>query len=275
MSQAILLGTQRVGTNMLGSLFMSHPGIVAFPEVFKDTVSADNPFPERIPNYRKFAFDRIRQGVELALPEYRTVLINDYFDMLEAETRPPTPVQVIGVKYNSLHHADGYWRAPSDPPDMLKVFRNRGMPIIHVIREDLVATAYSELRAQSSQTYITRVPRVVEPHRFRVEPADFLHRLRRIRDDRSMVERWLARTGLKVLVLQYEHLFVEEPASDIRGSSIELIAEFLDLDPDGFDPAPKTRKISPVSFSDELENFDEIEKAVRGTEFHAWFIRHA
>ncbi len=274
MRQVVLLATQRSGTNMLRRVLGSHSRVQVFPEIFHDNPAPRDLMPATAPRYFDYLRRLFGHGSTMPMPAANAGHVSDYLDCLAGFAGPDHCVQVLDIKYNSLHHANDAWQPPSEPPRALHILGTRKIPVLHLVRMDVVAICFSQFRAEASGVFVAHRTREVEPVRFRCDPKRFLHRLRRTRADRALVEDWLRRCGIELLEIHYEALFRGPPGSHIDPARLQEIGGFLGIDPSVLDPRPQTRKLSPSSLRQELENFDEILEFLEGTEFHGAMVEH-
>lgn len=268
MAAVLLIATQRSGTNMLRSVLGTHTTVCAIPEIFNDRRALTSQMPEDLPYFDEFLRHEVERDPDAAQLANRNYLVEEYFCLVEQVANRLEQTAVVDVKYSSLHHANVSWHRPSDPPKLFDIARKRRIRIIHLERADALATVLSSLRAEATQKYVVSAARLVLPTRFRVEPRVLVKRLETLKQDKALIRKWLGRGGLKVLEIRYEDLFTGDPGSDFNSTEFNRIAAFVGIDPSAFDLTPRTRKISPLSLGDEIENFDEIETTLRGTEYH-------
>ena len=264
-----LLATQRSGTNMLRRVLDTHPNICTLPEVFDDS-SGRSHLSENggAPYFHTALLEKIRENAEVGLPANRTENVRNYFKLLENHYVTPDISAIVDVKFSSLHHADGAWIRPSSPPQMLKIIKAHNYPVIVLRREDNVATTISLFRAGASNQYHADRPELIKPVRYGIEPNILLNTIRAHEEQDALVNLWLNRLNPKRIELSYEELFIGEPGSDLDPEAFAAIGRFLNIDPYLFDCVPRMVKVSVRGYREEIENFDELEEALRDTIYH-------
>ncbi len=271
----MLLATQRSGTHMLRSLLATGADLQVLPEVFHGRPGATFRMPHGLPRFFEFVEAGSGPDCGRGNPEAGPALVSSYLDQLAEAAPAGCRAQVMDIKYNSLHHAEGAWSTPSSPPRMLWILKQRGSALLHLVREDVVALTCSQVRADATGVFVLLDPECPSAPPVRCEPGEFLERLRRNRDDRRVVEAWIGVCGFEVCEIGYESLFQDGPGSDIRPERLREIAGYLGTDPAGIVPRPQTRKVSPARVRDGLENFDEIREFLQDTEFDEAMSAHA
>jgi hypothetical protein len=134
----ILVAKQRSGTHAMTRLLGSSPDVRNLGEVFFA-------FAKMLPGtYFEYRQIMIRRMPRLAFPsiEHQAELWEGYCAMLEAQHSEAH--LLLDVKYNSWHHFNAIWQNPSDPPEMVRLVRKRGLPVLHLIRRNKFSQACSE-----------------------------------------------------------------------------------------------------------------------------------
>lgn len=134
----ILVAKQRSGTHALTRLLGSSPDVRNLGEVF---FAFAKMLPGTFFEYRQIM---IRRLPRLAFPsiEHQAELWAGYCAMLEAQH--PEAHLLLDVKYNSWHHFNAIWQNPTDPPEMVRLVKKRGLPVLHLIRRNKFSQACSE-----------------------------------------------------------------------------------------------------------------------------------
>lgn len=263
----ILLATQRSGTNMLRKIIATDERVHCLPEVFNNSYNGRSDFPEGIPYYLEFLENAVREDATKCHPDVAYDLVGDYFGIIARRMESDERVALVDVKYNSLNHADATWRQPGKRPEMLRLFKSNNYPVIHLRRRNLVRLAFSLTRALQSNQYVARRDHDVSKISIDLDVPFFVKWVQELKINEEMVRKWLKLVGAKRLELCYEDLFEEHPGSPFLSEPFERIAEFLGLGEMRFDLVPKTRKLAPQDLREEINNFDELEAALKGTEF--------
>ncbi len=267
-----LLALQRSGTNMLRGVLNSHPQINALPEVFNDRSGQERlmEFSEA-PYFNTYLLKKIRENPENGLGTARPKIVQDYFEML-LETFTSQEVRaIVDVKYNSLHNANNSWQRPSTPPKMVVMIKNQGFPVIFLRRRNKLAVVLSLLRSKQTQVYHVMEPENLVSVKMTVDPEAVINLANIQKDQDELVTRWIKQVGVKNLELYYEDLFVGEPGSELDPRVFESIGSYLSIDPTLFDLTPQMIRVSQ-GYRKEIENFDELEAALKNTQYHKDFV---
>lgn len=266
----ILLATQRSGTNMFRNVLSSDERLHCAPEVFNNRYDGRELLPEGIPYYFEFLDSKVREDHASFHPDAAYDLVSAYFQEFEDRMKAEDRTAIVDVKYSSLHHADGAWRNPSMRPEMIGLFKKRQFPILHLRRRNLVRLAFSLARAIQTDQYLAMNKSEVGDASVKLDVRLFKRSLRELKNNDRMICRWLRNTGGKQLELVYEDLFEDVPGSALQREPFEEVARFLGLEEMRFDIVPRTQKLAPQELRNEIENFNELEAALKDTEFESF-----
>ncbi len=148
----ILVGSQRSGTNFLRELLNTNDQTVVQGEVLMPY-----PHPAQWPNY-------LRTMVSRALPPITTAdgfaLLDDYLIFLREDVRRGWPSKAtelrsvgIDIKYNQLRFIAPVLRDLREGPFLLEYLRTRKIPILHMVRTNVVHQALSIAIAERRNVY--------------------------------------------------------------------------------------------------------------------------
>jgi hypothetical protein len=276
----VLLARQRSGTNAVRDLLNRHRKISALPEVFHPEPSPQAHL-ETETNYFGFVDRhphlRFREVLTSAEEQERAFL--EYLDYLRCLSNKQ--YIVLDVKYTSAHHLDGPWRYISGEPALFALIRKHRLRVLNLRRRNYLRFYISLLKAQKSaqwtvaagsgeegfgDTILSRhgAEKTYEDPAITV-PVEQLTKILRVScDDDLMVEQSLATTR-RFPRVEYDELF-----PDVSGRPAEAemnrIASWL-----GVRRLPRERpkygKQAVRLLSETIENYGEVERALRGTEF--------
>jgi hypothetical protein len=170
---------------------------------------------------------------------------------------------VLDVKYNSWRNLDPVWSPITQPPFLFTLLDEQRAAYVHLVRENVLAQALSEVFAFESGLWHRRLGQTVEVQEFRCE-ADTVGLLARMRESRA--ETAVLRTWLQPrphIELVYEHAF--EPNGDLsEGARVAL--SNLGVDTASVQQRPVLGRTGqdPRQW---LSNTDEVLDALAGTEF--------
>jgi len=255
----ITASIQRTGSTLLTGSLNSHPQIKCLSELFMD-----NNFDKIVGSYqgyiRRSFLNRLmgtfwkNRSIKIFLDELGTKPKNLF--KTETQRRQCTH---IGFKL-MLNHARNY-------PAILRYARSHDMAFIHLVRKNLLKTEISRVRNQVSKIphlFVKdknakryRLPRVF------LDPGSLIARLDRIDGQNKAWQQELAKS--RSMTVYYEDL-AKDPLAEINRIHI-----FFDLDKIEQLIIP-TRKMSPASLAQAVENYDEVVATLRGTPYEPFLL---
>ena len=151
-------------------------------------------------------------------------------------------------------------------PGVLFYARSRRVRVVHLMRENLLDIALSQMGTAVRRSVHAWSAKERENLKIPVDTATLRWWLRHLERERHVARGVLRASGLQVLDVTYESL---------RGSDAPLhdVLRFLEVPApaDGALPA-RMLKLAPDSHREGIANFDEVEACLRGTRF-ARFLR--
>jgi Stf0 sulphotransferase len=175
--------------------------------------------------------------------------------------------QGVGFKYmyNQIRHS----------PEVLPYAAAARVPVVHLIRRNLLDTVISSELARASGLY--HLPTDGRPPipwlaserpelKIRLDPGEVMSQLSRMTRERRLVRSWLRLSGTRTLEVEYEAL-VADP------SRFGEILSFLRVArPDPSCLGSSLEKVRTEPRSHVIANFSELESTLTGTPFEA-FLR--
>lgn len=200
----IICAAPRSGTTLLGEAVTTaydagYPG-----EIFLDKGIEDNDDPDE-GNFFRFRAQAIAQQPELLSPKIsaRRELLDLYLDNIR--TLYPNDKLLLDVKYTSWHHLDGFWRFPTESPGLIELVRERGIPVVHLIRRNLFALYCSLKVAMQSGCWHRKLCEPEAPAPTLRIDLEGCHRwMASMASIQNTFAQWLC--GIPVHTLTYEHL---------------------------------------------------------------------
>ena len=264
----VITAFQRSGTTALGEQLGAMPDFAYWGEIFH---------PDGYTAAEQSAKLRLRPGanwfrfVEDVLPqthrdgpqseEARREAWSRYSDRLMALGVGRRPV--LDVKYNSWHHLQTVWSPIVGPPLLLTMMHEQGAAFVHLVRENVLAQALSDVFAFQSGLWHRRFGQSMEFEDFRgaADTQGLLHRMRESRGATSLMRTWLE--DLPHVELTYETAF--DPNGDISEAAREALGGLgVDTTVSPRGPVLGRTGQSPRQW---LSNIDEVLQALGGTEF--------
>lgn len=256
----ILLAQQRSGTNALRSVLETHPQIHCFYEVLHHELRHSR-FPAlRAQSYFDWLARHAGGDVERLMPEQQPRLFTAFLDHLRGLS--PCPVKVVDIKYNMAHLIAPPYQ-PLGTYALFDLIHERRMRVLNLVRRNYLRPYLSCLRAAITGDHGVRAGAVVDEPTVRVKVPDLTRKLEQHRREDAFVERAFGRYR-NYLKCEYSEVFTPEGKAD--PAVLEGIAAWLGVEP-AFDLVPKTPKLTVLPLWKAIENWDEVEAALRPTRF--------
>jgi len=206
----IICAAPRSGTTFLADAVCTAYEATNANEIFNDAYiepgfdfrNAED--PQDRANFFMFRADAILRRPELVYPDINTrrALFDLYLDHLR-ETFT-TDRCLIDVKYNSWHHLDDYWRFQHESPGLIELVREKNIPIVHLVRENVFALYCSLQLARLSNIWHSRVEGSAASKTLKVDVEDCRQWMTEMAETQSLFAEWLR--GQRVQTLTYEGL---------------------------------------------------------------------
>lgn len=249
---ALLLSTQRSGTNLLRRILNSNPEIdMLFGEIM-NPAQMDNPL-----SFHSFFLEKVTGDPKRCLPGHRLKLFQNYLKMLEQ--RRPGKIKILDIKYNSLHHLHGWW---SGPRDMVAEFwEENDIPVIHLIRQNIPKTLVSLRAAEQTGVWVSHgQDNKAAAKKVHIDPKQLLEDIELFGKDRAvMCNRYRKLSRYREVF--YEELMSPEDPGRINEPTFAALADFLGIEPE-FEPGAPIKKIITGGMEDKIENYDEVSSAL-------------
>ncbi|MCB9880977.1 MAG: hypothetical protein H6832_18475 [Planctomycetes bacterium] len=259
MPAIVLLAKPRAGAHGFNSIVRTHPQISVFAEIFHDALV------EQEQNFFGFVWQEAERMKQFCMPYHhsRLKIFGEYLEYLE--TRSKTPRFVIDIKYNVIRHMDGIWKDLLDPPDLLQYFMDYKIPVVHLVRRNVLKVLLSETRAHQTGLWVVR-PGQEKPPKVTDVALDGSQIVSQLAQRVLEIDAYdkLLSVGERVHTVIYEELFDKSAGGPYKAEIVSRLASFLELE-DRFDGAMDSIKISTGDLTTEISNYSEIEAALRGT----------
>jgi LPS sulfotransferase NodH len=259
MSKAVaVIAKQRSGTNLLRLTLASSRNFVDINEIFHENLD--------IGRFWKIRGDLIANNPDLAIPTNKNQsIIFDNF--LKKIINSSDLLPIIDIKYNSAHHLNGIWHENHNIPFLLKLLAKHEIPVIHIVRSNILARYISSLVAQKTKKWVAgKGDKMEENVIVYVDISALINNLRNTREEINLYRSWLSKLkSLKSVEIAYESLidakgnFSETVLLEI--SQLLNIKEKLNID-------IPIQKIVSRPLEDIIENYhSEVVPALRSSEF--------
>jgi hypothetical protein len=258
----VMLARQRSGTNPLRDVLDSHPDLFCTPEVFHDRPSPDADL-EVETNFFRFVeqHPKSRIGRAYSWAEQQEIF-RDFLVFLREFTEKR--FVVVDVKYNSTHHLNASWKFISAEPTIFPIIRSDFVRVLNLTRRNFLRYHLSQCKAERTQAWTAHANRGHRDDKIEVDIGAMSRSLELCRAENEVVDKSFEDYG-RYLNIDYAELFpvMGEPVSD---DALGRIAEWLGLDPT-FENVPTYRKQAVLGLRETIENYEEVEEALRGTAF--------
>jgi len=258
----VMLARQRSGTNPLRDVLDSHPDVFCTPEVFHDRPSPEADL-EVETNFFRFV-EKHPVGRDRIVHDWdeQEEIFQDFLVFLRTFTEKR--FVVIDVKYNSTHHLNASWKFISAEPTMFPFIRSSHVRVLNLTRRNFLRYHLSQCKAELTQTWAARADGGHKDGRITVDIDAMLRSLELCRAENEVVDRSFESYG-RYLNIDYAELFpvIGEPVSD---DALGRVAEWLGIEA-AFENVPTYRKQAVLGLRETIENYEEVEEALRDTVF--------
>ena len=238
----VILGTQRTGTILLMGLLDSHPDIACIGELFQHRADY---VQHSVPRYRLYvASSPKNRTMDLVA---RKSIIRSYLDSVFVTLNTP----VAGFKL-MLDQARRF-------PMVLDYLKAHDFKIINIVRQNLLKTHVSRLRALKTGVYMSTGK--AEKVLLHVPAASLVEELAALEKEYEANQRILAQLGLDSVSVTYESISGPSGESDLR-RLLSFLGANLDVRLE-----PRSTKITPDDLSQAIANYDEVASTLTGTAY--------
>ncbi len=262
----MMLGRARSGTTVFRSMLNSHPDIQVQGEVF----NSGGP-------YFRFLEDRLSRDPSLCQPEHSLDMFRAYVARTQKKFRR-SRVVALDAKRECLHVIYRGWNRVGAVPAVLEESRAQGWHALHVTRRNHLRRLLSNVRAQERGVYHRPVAglrgsaapaEVAGEMPVRLSTHRLVAKLDELEADRLSLGKFFVNHE-NYLEIDYDEMFdASEPGTTVFSDLVrQKLATFFGLEPK-FDPIPSELKLSEGSLPELVENYDELERTLRGTRYEA------
>ena len=238
----VILGTQRTGTILLMGLLDSHPEIASVGELFQHRADY---VQHSVPRYRLYVASSPKNRI-LDLVARRSI-VRSYLDSVFVILDTP----VAGFKL-MLDQARRF-------PMVLDYLKAHDFKIINIVRQNLLKTHVSRLRALETGVYMSTGK--AEKVLLHVAVDSLVEELMALEREYEANQRILAQLSLDSISVTYESISGPSGASDLH-----RLLSFLGVDLD-VRLEPRSTKITPDDLSKAIANYEEVASTLKGTAY--------
>lgn len=258
-----MVARQRSGTNPLREVLGGHPEVFCTPEIFHA-----NPTPgaylEMDMNFFEF-LERHPQGTvrRAQSSDVQEQIFLDYLDFLRDFT--DKRYLLLDVKFNSMHHFDGPWRAVSDPPALLNLIATHRMRRLHLTRRNYLRYYLSWRKAQTSKAWTAEGTGPIIDPQVDVDLEELLWIMDFARREDEVIHLML---GERPFYRRFDYVdLFPEIGAPVSADVLADLSDWLQLESPFTRSQPRYRKQSVQGLRETIANYDEVEHALRGTVF--------
>jgi hypothetical protein len=272
MKVRLLLSTQRSGSHFLKSFIETlFPAVVCSGEILRalDALSRQYPALPADPEFPHFWSWYEREaalGTISVTPDQRIEAFAIYLSKMVAQVEPRE--LVIDIKYNSIRSLSGYWDTDYGSHDFTSFIKEQNIPVLHLIRKNVLKVIVSNKLATQTGVWHRAAERTPDEFlpKIRLNPKSVLFDLRyALKLTQDYQNRFSGYAGYEEII--YED-FLEEQSHLESGLNLRNLARFLDKTPIGSgQTALPFKKTTPDDPSEVVENWDEVVRVLRATEY--------
>jgi LPS sulfotransferase NodH len=260
MQYALLIARQRSGTGALGSVFEKHPQLKYLGEVFHPS----NVGQEH--NFFTFLRQATTENCDNALPDAQFAVFERFLTTLYEKYDGRR--LIVDVKYRSLHHLDGGWRGLVQRPTILQAAIDAEVPILHLTRKNALQSFVSGRLAEANKVWHARDENQIEIRSTVINVRQLSNYIVSAEREIELIEEWLK--GAKN-TLQFDYNDLINAEGLLSPTLADALASVLHVD--AFtDRAPTLVKQAPTDLRKAIENFEIVERALRGSTYQ-WMLK--
>ena len=256
--RVFIIGRQRSGTTVFREL-LKNEGAYDCDEIFHGDISR----PNRFYAYLK---ERMEQEPGVIHPQTHVRVFKDYLDDLRAKA-DGAPL-ALDVKYFGLNLIPTREDVDGRSPFLFRFMNWSNAKVVHIVRKNKLRILVSEELSKASGLWsVSNKDQLIkDKQRISLDPKQVL-------DFIAKQDRQVARVGQQlgkisgIETLQYEEMFEEDGTFSAETQAVACRC----LGKSEVDPTPRNLKMNPEKISELVENFDEIEAALKDTP-HAWML---
>jgi len=253
-----VVATQRSGTTLFRDILSSHNNVLALPEIFLEREK------EKYTNYFFYLKNHINKSPEMCLPsrEQQDKNFINYLSYLVSQSNNKKLIS-FDCKYNFfLGMFTPNYVNFSERPILFQLFQKYDVKVIHIIRENILATLVSSLLSMKNKLWATDNLDKVKHLTVHVDTSRLVEQLTNRQREVDYFRTLFS--GIPwTLEISYEHLTNN---GNINGTLLESVSNFLEIK-DSFTREPSLKKIAPP-LRECIENLKEVETVLLNTEFH-------
>ena len=236
----LMLSRQRSGTGAIASVLERNPLFVYETEILDPT------------SEESFFLHLEKRGISCKTPYEFCDRFKKYISDLRDNR---STISIIDIKYNSLGAFCPPFYSFTEVPWILHQFSQLSVPILHLVRPDLLDVFASGKLAEANGVWHARPQDQVPITRIRLNIREFRGFRRTAMKEDAFFKDFFSGYGFH-LELSYYECFTKE--GELSETALASISQFLRLDLTGMDRRPRFIKQTPWDISDKIENYREM-----------------
>ncbi len=262
MSRVVLLiGHERAGTHLLGSILDTHPHICYVNEICNCSDGIES-IRARWGSFFGYKLKVCQANPNLVVPlqQNQRDLIKGYIKQLRGNAN--TSVTLLDIKYGHIHNFNQVWTSLMESPFLFQFIQEERIRVIHLYRKHVLAAVCSTFLARARNVWNTGDASQLETTKLSLDVDRVGRWCSALTNEKKAIESWLPKD--LTLTITYEELIYE---GQLNPMASRRLAQFLGVD-EGWDPIPNLVKVSPP-VHDYVENLSAIKRRILWLKFDA------
>lgn len=155
-------------------------------------------------------------------PKHQSQLLSRYFDFLRDKFKRRKTI-VCDIKYSHIHNFNSSWWDIYSPPFLIRYAAQENIPIIHLVRNKIYQTAFSDFYAGLTGVWRTQSADKIVIQQTEVNLTALKNKADRITKGIELVNQWLRKT--RHIDVTYEQITGVDALA-----TLNRVLRFLDLD---------------------------------------------
>lgn len=253
MSQFVIYGIQRTGTTLIGTSLNNHPDILCLGELFDPN---ENYRPKEMLPYILF----IKNSNNLN--SNQTNLINN----------KETIFNYLDIYYSKSFKCIGFKLMLNQTkrlPFVLDYLKSRSLRIIKVVRENVLYTYVSRLRAQNTSVFHSTQLKSEEEFmnlsktKIYIPTDSLIENLDSISKENQELDESVQSLGVNYITVSYNQLMENNP------SKFDKILSFLEVKKKN-ELFSNLKKVSPSELENSIENYNEVKQILEKSKYSSF-----
>jgi len=260
----ILCAQQRSGTTVLQKALDASGKCENYGEVFHGGSFSTK--RKSLINFFNFKKRIILGNADYFFPshENQKEIFVRYFNFLKSKSR--LDFCLIDIKYNSWHHFNPVWYSTESTPQLLIWIKQQRIPVIHIIRENLLHQYISSKVAEATgKFHYKKEEKSLGNKQIYIDPKRCRAYIVNVNRDIKNYQRWF-----KGYQFYFEITYEEMIENNAFSKKIEGIVEEITNGQLKKLPPPPLKKGTKDSIA-LIENIEEVKEILKGTPYYRFF----